>query len=143
MKRTLLTICALLISFLSAFAQDADAIKGNWLNAEQDATVEIYKQGEKYYGKIYWTKYEFEADGKTPNRDDKNPDPKLRSQPIVGLIVLKDFTYSNGTWSGGGAYDPKSGKTYKSRMKLKGNNLEIRGYVGTPALGVTTVWTRK
>jgi len=28
--------------------------------------------------------------------------------------VLKDFTYANGTWSGGAAYDPKSGKPTKA-----------------------------
>ena len=143
MKRIFLLTGLILSSFITSFAQEADAITGVWLNEEQDGKVEIYKSGDKYFGKIVWTKYIYEPDGKTINKDDKNPDAKLREQPIIGLVVLSDLSYNKGMWTDGKAYDPKSGKTYSARMKLKGTTLEIRGYIGKPILGVTTVWTKK
>lgn len=132
----------LLFSTGKMFAQDADKILGVWLNAEKDAKIEIYKTGDKYYGKIIWGKNIYEPDGKTARTDIKNPDPKLRSRSLVNLVILRNFSYDDGEWDGGKIYDPKSGKTYSCIMKLKGSNLEIKGYVGITLLGRTTIWTR-
>lgn len=132
----------LLFSTGKMFAQDADKILGVWLNAEKDAKIEIYKTGDKYYGKIIWGKNIYEPDGKTARTDIKNPDPKLRSRSLVNLVILRNFSYDDGEWDGGKIYDPKSGKTYSCIMKLKGSNLEIKGYVGITQLGRTTIWTR-
>jgi len=130
-----------LCSFLHARGQSADAITGIWLSADKDAKVEIYKSGTRYNGKIAWIKNVNEADG-TPRRDKYNPDTKLRQRRIAGLEILTGFSYNDGEWTGGKIYDPKSGKTYSSKMKLKGNRLDIRGYVGAPLFGRTTEWTR-
>ncbi len=132
----------LLGSIMAVMAQNADVIKGVWVNEAKDAKVEIYKSGNKYSGKITWVKDMYEKDGKTIKKDNKNPDEKLRNQSIVNLQILSGFTYDDNEWTGGELYDPKSGKTYKSKMKLKGNTLEIRGYVGSPMFGKTTTWTR-
>jgi uncharacterized protein (DUF2147 family) len=142
MKRIAFVLMILLISTGKMFAQNADKIVGVWLNAEKDAKVEIYKTGDKYYGKIVWGKNIYEPDGKTARTDIKNPDPKLRSRSLVNLVILNNFKYDDGEWNGGKIYDPKSGKTYSCVMRFKGNNLEIKGYVGITLLGRTTVWTR-
>ena len=43
----------------------------------------------------------------------------------------------------GWIYDPDAGKRYKSRLKLRDDDsLEVRGYIGTPMLGRTQIWTR-
>lgn len=123
------------------FAQ-ADKVLGVWLNAEKDAKVEIYKTGDKYFGKIVWGQNIYEPDGKTVRTDIKNPDPKLRSRPLLNLVLLTNFKYDDGEWNDGKIYDPKSGKTYSCIMRFKGSNLEIKGYVGITLLGRTTVWTR-
>lgn len=142
MKKMMVLAAVLLTSFAALFAQDADVVKGVWLNDDQDAKVEIYKTGDKYFGKIIWTTNLYEADGKTLKKDAKNSNEQLRERTILYMVILSGFAYSDGEWSGGEIYDPKSGKTYKSKMKLKGNSLEVRGYVGSPMFGKTTTWTR-
>lgn len=142
MKKFIVLTTVLVASLTSVFAQDADVVKGVWVNDEKDAKVEIFKSGDKYSGKLIWMKEMYEPDGKTLKKDSKNSNETLRSRAILNLVILSNFTYDDGRWTGGEIYDPKSGKTYKSRMKLKGDNLEIRGYIGSPMLGKTTVWTR-
>ena len=76
---------------------------------------------------------------------DENADESLRDRPVMGLILLKDFEYEDGTWEGGTIYDPKNGKTYKCRMRMETSELlYIRGYIGKAwmGLGRTTEWTR-
>lgn len=135
-------VIVLCIAFsISAFAQQADKITGNWLNDARDAKVEIYKSGNKYFGKITWTKEMYASDG-TLKKDTKNPNESLRSRTVANMVILSNFSFEEGEWIGGEVYDPKSGKTYKSKMKLNGTSLEIRGYVGSPMFGKTTTWTR-
>ncbi|MBP7485669.1 MAG: DUF2147 domain-containing protein, partial [Aquabacterium sp.] len=47
-------------------------------------------------------------------------------------------------WDGGQVLDPKSGNTYRVRIRLldDGKTLEVRGYKGTPFLGRTQLWKR-
>jgi uncharacterized protein (DUF2147 family) len=142
MKKVKVLLVILLACMKSAFSQNADAVLGNWLNEEKDAKIQVYKTGNKYYGKIVWLKVPNEADGKTPKKDKKNNAEALRNRPILNLVILTNFSYDDGEWEDGDIYDPKSGKTYSSKMKLKADNLEIRGYVGISLLGRTTVWTR-
>lgn len=142
MKKILLAATILLSSLTSLFAQNPDGVKATWLNEAKDAKVEIYKVGDKYEGKITWLKDMYEADGKTPRKDVNNKDEKLKNRTIVNLNILTGFTYSDGEWTGGELYDPKTGKTFKSKMKINNGKLEIRGYVGSPMFGKTTTWTR-
>jgi len=46
------------------------------------------------------------------------------------------------TYKGGRILDPENGKTYKCRIKLVDDVLEVRGYIGIPALGRTQKWYR-
>ena len=142
MKKLLALVAFLITSFATIFGQNPDLVKGIWVSGSKDAKVEIYKAGEKYFGKIVWAQNMYEADGKTLKKDSKNSNEQLQGRTILNMIILSGFTYSDGEWSGGEIYDPKSGKTYKSKMKLKGNSLEVRGYVGSPMFGKTTTWTR-
>ena len=67
----------------------------------------------------------------------------FKDKPIKGLRFvwgLKDK--GNGVWSGGQILDAKSGKIYKAKMTVKGNQLYVRGYVGISMLGRTQIWTR-
>lgn len=84
-----------------------------------------------------------EGDGKTLRKDAKNPSLKARNKPLLHLVILTDFDFDGREWTDGKIYDPKSGKTYSSTMKLNGNKLELRGYVGISLFGRTTVWERE
>ena len=140
MKKIFLVVTILFSSMSALFAQTADAAKGVWLNEAKDVKVEIYKTGDKYAGKITWLKNMYEADGKTLKKDVNNVDASLRSRTIINLNILTNFSFDDGEWTGGALYDPKTGKTFKCKMKLNNGNLEIKGYVGP--FGKTTVWTK-
>jgi uncharacterized protein (DUF2147 family) len=120
----------------------ADTIVGEWVTPESKARVQIYRDGEMFQGKIVWLK-EPEKDGKAVV-DDKNPDEKLRSQPVLGLVILRGFKHDgDDEWSGGKVYDPENGNDYSGSMTLKdGTTLELRGYVLIPLFGRTEVWKR-
>jgi uncharacterized protein (DUF2147 family) len=144
MKKLLLSFVILLFAgFVSGQEPNADDILGVWLNEDKDAHVEIYKEGDKYFGKIVWLKFPNDEETGKPKVDDENPDESLQNKPILGLLLLKDFEFDDDEWDSGTIYDPKNGKTYDCYMVLKDkDNLKIRGYVGISLLGRTTYWTR-
>ncbi len=130
-----------LMVFQTGFAQEGDAIVGKWYNTEKDAQVEIFKEGNKYAGKIVWLQEPTE-NGK-PKVDKNNSDQSKRSRPIMGMRLLNGFEYKGGTWENGTIYDPKNGKTYSCTIKKKDSNtLEVRGYVGISLIGRTVEWTK-
>ncbi|ULQ52057.1 DUF2147 domain-containing protein [Flavihumibacter fluvii] len=145
MKQITCLFLGTIVMVLSAGAQTSaagDKILGHWLNEEKDGRIEIYKNGNKYFGKLVWGDKIFEADGKTSKKDVHNEDKNLRSRNLLGLVLLTNFTFDDGVWNDGKIYDPKSGKTYSCNIKFKGDKLEIRGYVGISLFGRTTIWTR-
>jgi uncharacterized protein (DUF2147 family) len=135
---------AVLVSVSGAWAQDAgDKLIGLWEPSNGKARVKIEKIGSKYYGKIVWLKEPNDPQTNQPKLDKNNPDASMRSVPLKGYRMLKDFTFANGEWSGGTIYDPESGSTYSCVIKAKDDNtLDIRGFVGVKALGRTDVWKR-
>jgi uncharacterized protein (DUF2147 family) len=121
----------------------ADDITGIWLTAgKEPAKIQIYKIGEKFYGKITWLKNP--ADNGKPKVDGNNSDKSKRSNPIMGMVLLSGFKFDgDDEWKDGDMYDPESGKTYNSYLYLKDKNtLKIRGYVGISLFGRTETWTR-
>ena len=145
MKKMLLVVaCSVFLLVGNAAADDADAILGQYYtDEEKDAVVEIYKDNDLYSGKIVWLKNPKNDDG-TDKVDKENPDEARRNDPLIGLNLVKGFTYKGGNkWAGGTIYDPNNGKTYKCKIKLEGNELKVRGFIGVSLLGRTAVWLRK
>lgn len=123
---------------------NADSILGLWLTEKKDARIQIYKSGGEYDGKIVWLSEPNGPDGQ-PKLDVNNSDPARRSDPVMGLVMVKDLKYDSGCrWGGGTIYDPKRGKTYDSHGELEngGQLLDLRGYIGISLFGRTTTWTR-
>jgi len=145
------TLCLLMLgcgAVRTALAEEADGIVGQWWTEESDARFEILKQEGRYFGKIAWLKDplypgEDKEAGRTKH-DRKNPDPSKRDQPLVGLLLLKDFEYKgSNNWSSGTIYNPENGKTYDAKLHLENKDtLKVRGYIGISLIGGTTVWTR-
>jgi uncharacterized protein (DUF2147 family) len=72
-----------------------------------------------------------------------NPDPAKRGRSLCGLQIGSGFVSHSPTEAKDGTlYDPKSGKTYHGQVKLNGNKLQLRGYIGFPLFGETQIWTR-
>ncbi|SDJ74122.1 hypothetical protein SAMN04487898_104145 [Pedobacter sp. ok626] len=127
---------------LVGLAQTKDAVVGTWTNSLGEAHIDIIKKGDKYFGKIVWLRDPKTEKGEIKT-DVKNPEESLRSKPVLGLEILKNFIFEDGKWTGGTIYDPKSGKTYKCNMVLKGNDeLHMRGYIGFSLIGRTEIWKR-
>ena len=137
------TIFSLLIALIStsvAIGQSADDILGVWYNQEKTGKIEVFKKSDKYFGKIVWLK-EPMRDG-SPKLDIENSDEKLRTQPIMGLQILKGFEFEDDEWEDGTIYDPKNGETYSCEITKEGNKLNVRGYVGFSFIGRTSIWTK-
>jgi uncharacterized protein (DUF2147 family) len=127
-------------------AQDykASDILGVWMNQDKDANIEIYQDGDKFFGKLVWLKNPIDEETGKAKLDNKNSDPELQKRPISGLVMLKDFTFDgDDEWEDGSIYDPKKGSTYSCYMQMQSmDKLKIRGYIGVALLGRTTYWTR-
>jgi uncharacterized protein (DUF2147 family) len=139
----------LLLTATTACGADSSDILGIWKTEKDEAKVEIFSCGEKICGKIIWLKNPLYTDSRngefgTPLLDHNNPDPALRKRPILGLQILAGFTPAAGNnWVNGTCYDPKSGNTYRGKIHLAASDrLELRGYIGIPLFGRTSVWTR-
>lgn len=142
MKKLLFVATMLLVS-VATFAQklSPDQIVGVWKC--EDFKIEISKSGNTYSGKLLWAKNMFEADGKTPKKDSKNPDENLRSRSRQGITHITGLIYKDGEYIDAKLYSAEDGKTYSLKGVLKSvNNLETRGYKGVPMFGKTFKWTR-
>jgi uncharacterized protein (DUF2147 family) len=90
-----LTILVVFLSLLiapkiTAFsnAGDADAIVGVWKTGEGNAMVRIYKNGDKYQGKIVWLKEPVDPETGKGKVDKNNSDEAARKKPVLGLINI-------------------------------------------------------
>ena len=122
----------------TALAQtNSDAIIGEWINEKKDAKFQIFKQENKYYGKVIWGT----GDQK---KDTKNPDAKLRNRDLIGLVILNHFVFDgHSTWENGTIYDPREGKTYSCKITMKNKDkINIRGFIGLSLFGRTEIWSR-
>lgn len=143
-KISILLTAAVMITLLAFAPANGDRLLGVWQSGTGKAGVKIEKIGTKYYGKIVWLKEPNDPSTGKAKVDKNNPDEKLRTLPLKGYRILKDFVYKNNDeWSEGTIYDPENGSTYKSTIKMKDDNtLDIRGYIGVQALGRTDTWKR-
>lgn len=142
MKTFLFLLCATFFAGPAFATEGADDIVGIWINHSGKGQIQIYRDGNKYFGKIIWLKEPNTPQG-VPKTDSKNPNKSLQSRPILGAVILRDFTFHNNEWSGGYVYDPANGKEYRCFMKMKDNKtLSVRGYIGISLLGRTEEWTR-
>lgn len=139
----------LLLSATTVLGADPSGMLGIWKTEKNESKIEIFRYGEKFCGKIIWLKdptYSDSSDGAvgTPVLDRKNPDPALQARSVLGLRVLEGFSAEgDSTLANGTCYDPKSGKTYRGKIHLAGpDRLELRGYIGIPLFGRSSVWTR-
>ena len=75
----------------------------------------------------------FVEDGVDPKQilDDQNKDKALRSRPLVGVNIFYDFLIKDAdqkVFKSGKVYDPRRGKTYKSKLHLNDDGtLRVEG----------------
>lgn len=141
MRRIPLAALAALAAASAAHA--ADPVQGTWRTPDGSAKVKVAPCADKasMCGTVVWLKAPLDKAGK-PVTDAANPDPALRTRPVVGLTLIRDFkAASAGRWTGGKIYDPKTGKTYASKLSANPDGtLKVEGCVSVVCQAQT--WTK-
>ena len=111
---------------------------GFWEPPDMDAIISSATCGETLCARLVHHEYEDYA-----QTDVNNPDPSLRARPLHGLAIINGLrAVKSGLWRGGAFYDPRTGKTYSSKLKvLDANRVKISGCIA-PRLCKGYVWTR-
>ena len=132
MKNTLLNVfCYLLVQV--SFGQD-NRVVGNWLTfdentGEQKATVEIYLDKGKLFGKVVEiTEPAHQKDLCVECSGSK------KDKPMMGLEIIDGLSWGTDDkrWKGGDVLEADTGKTYDCAVWLDEDNpdkLFLRGYV--------------
>ncbi|MBI3520109.1 MAG: DUF2147 domain-containing protein [Bacteroidetes bacterium] len=109
---------AVLFVTSSSFAQTkSDDILGTWLTSDGERKISVYKQNEKYFGKIIWAK-----------SSDKKDE--------IGKIVMRDLEFSEGGYDDGSFIMPTEKHSADcSAILKKGNVLQITIYHGMKIFG--------
>ena len=126
MKKTGLLISIILFTF----SINAQSIIGKWKTIDDEtgkekSIVEIYKKGDKYYGKIIDILNPTKKKNKCKLCTDSRKD-----QPILGMEIIKDLEQDDDEFEDGTILDPNNGKIYDCKIWLEDKNtLNVRGYV--------------
>lgn len=95
---------------------------GEWLVAQRIARIKIVDCAGHLWGVVSW-----EAQ---PGTDAKNPDPKLRNRPTLGMPVLLDMARTRPDKWEGNIYNAQNGQTYSASVSLSDQNtLRVQGCV--------------
>ena len=142
MKRLMMLAAAFALTAGAALA--ADPAEGEWLVQGGDARVRIAPcpaRADRLCGVVVWLKAPRDETGQ-PKHDAHNPDAALRSRPIIGLQLIRDFNAAgDGRWEGGKIYDPKTGRTYAAKLRVAADGtLKVDGCV--MMFCQTQTWTR-
>lgn len=115
MKKILFIL--LLALTIICYSQNSNDILGNWLTSDGERKINIYKQGDKYFGKIYWVKIE-----------DKKSE--------INKIVMMDLVYENGEYDQGTFLMPSDKHNASCAAKiLKTKILKVSIYHGLQLFG--------
>lgn len=121
-----------------AFAAEstAPAIDGVWLDQDGAGYIRIQQEGDHWQGRIAGS-----VAGPV-EQDRHNPDPAKRDESLLGRRILIDLACDPERCSGK-LYNPRDGRMYSARLQMADvDTLELRGYLGTPLLGQTQLWSR-
>lgn len=122
------------MSLVALLLAASPVLTGDWVNADRSAVIRIAPCGGGLCGRIVRVL----ARG-VPTTDARNPDPTRRGRPLVGLAVLSGFSASG---TGGRAYNPQNGRSYRATLRLNPNGtLRVTGCVMVICRSQT--WTRR
>jgi uncharacterized protein (DUF2147 family) len=134
MRRCLALVILLFTAALASQAQ-SPVIIGNWMTP-LGSTVHFDHCGQQICAWILF------VSPSAPNKDIHNPDSSLRDRPLCGMKVGSGFTLNSPTAASGGLlYDPKTGRTYHSKLVVTGGKLIVHGYYGIAFLSGSETWT--
>lgn len=131
----------LLLSAQPVSAQPAQGALGVWADEDGQSNIEIAPCGDALCGRIVWLKEPFDASGKAQT-DINNPDPSLRTRPLLGLLIIAGLRPDNdGNSLIGKVYNAEDGKIYDIYLDPEGQIMKVEGCFLTFLCGSQT-WTR-
>lgn len=117
------------------FHIQAQSYVGKWITVDdhtgkQKSVVELYKRGDKLYGKITYL-FPSKDIGLHPKCTKCTDDRK--DLPIIGLQIIRGLDWNGKVWQDGTILDPENGKLYDVEIWLdpkEKDRLNVRGYYG-------------
>ena len=133
-----ITVAMLALTPSASANQASRSIVGEWSPPNMDAVIRIKYCGQNLCANLVRHSYAALTD-----RDVKNPSESLRRRPLIGLRILDNLRMSGEKkWRDGALYDPRTGRTYWSKLKvLDTNRLKITACIG-PGLCKGYIWKR-
>jgi uncharacterized protein (DUF2147 family) len=126
-KKAMIRILVTLLVMLGSSAMAAPNVAGDWVIQDKSALVTIAPCGSRMCGRI--AKALIHKPG-YPQTDIHNPNPALRKRPLIGLQILSNFVPKADRWDGGRIYDPESGNSYRSLLRLnRDGSLKVSGCI--------------
>lgn len=131
----------LLAGPVASAAPAIQAAQGVWADEDGKSNIEIAPCGQYLCGRIVWLAEPTDGNGQ-PKRDQNNPDPALRSKPIMGLTILKGLQPHEGdSQLKGFVYNAENGKVYDIYLDPQGATMSVEGCFAMFLCGSQT-WTR-
>jgi uncharacterized protein (DUF2147 family) len=123
--KNIITVVILIFLASVAIAQNADDVIGKY-RLPNNLDVEIFKNNNKYFGKIIALNgYE---DGET--KDFKNPDKTKRNELLLGKVIIEnlEFDKDDKQWINGNMYGPEKGMVFNLKVtEIRDEEIEIVG----------------
>lgn len=108
----------------------ADQAVGTWRLSDGRVTVRIKPCGSNLCGFIVGLAEPNDKKG-NPKVDHENPNPSLRSRPVMGLQVLFNLRGNGGSHWTGTIYNADDGGTYSARLSPKGEGqMQLKACLG-------------
>ncbi len=99
---------------------DPNSPIGEWITEKGEGRIRIEECGPNLCGYV--------ATAKPNETDSKNPNPALRSRPMLGLPILINMKPSKANRWDGKIYNSRDGSTYTSHMAMRNpNTLRVEG----------------
>lgn len=124
---SLLLLFLLPISGKSSTDHSGDQILGRWLFPARGSSVEVYKSGDRYFGRIF----------------DVSPTGKNQFGVAKNQLLMQNLAFDGKGWSGGELIHPKTGNHFDIELQLlNSQTLTARVYKGFKWLHKEYVLTR-
>lgn len=125
-------------------AKSPETLLGEWWTENNEGRVRFTKDKDGTYRGTTTCCKPKNPSPDHPAVDMYNPNPKMRTRPTVGIILIWKLRYEGeGAFEDGYVYNPRDGKTYRFDAEIVDKNtLKIRGYAGISLFGQTQIWKR-
>jgi len=129
------------MSVTPASAQLREKALGVWAEESGEAHIEIAPCQDKLCGRIVWLKKPTDDNGR-PQMDLNNPNPALRTRPMLGLLMMAELQPNDdNTYLEGQVYNSDDGKIYDIYLTPEGDTMEVEGCL-MKFLCDSQTWTR-